>query len=87
MTRRTVVWAAGAEAELAEIWLAAAKRNEVASASQAIDSTLADNADSSGVMLAEDLKALDLPPLRVIFEIQDDDRMVRILKVKRIVSQ
>jgi hypothetical protein len=40
MTRRAVVWVADAEAELAEIWLASASRDRVASASQAIDSAL-----------------------------------------------
>lgn len=84
MTRHTVIWVTDAEAELAEIWLTSKNQNEVASASQAIDATLGNRAESAGVMLSEGLKALEEPPLRVLFEILEADRMVRILKVKQI---
>ena len=84
MTRRTVVWVSEAEAELAEIWMASTSRDAVASASHAIDSALGQDAESVGASLAEGLRAFDEPPLRVLFEILDDDRMVRILKVKQI---
>lgn len=83
MTRRTVVWVSAAEAELAEIWLASASRDRVTSASHAIDQSLRQEADSAGNPLAEGLRALDVSPLRVLFEILDDDRMVRVLKVKQ----
>ena len=87
MTRRTVVWVSDAEAELAEIWLASTSRDRIASASHAIDSTLANDAESAGIILAEGLKAVDEPPLRVLFEILERDRMVRVLKVKQIASE
>jgi hypothetical protein len=87
MTRRTVVWVSDVEAELAEIWLASTSRDRIASASQAIDSTLANDAESAGIILAEGLKAVDEPPLRVLFEILERDRMVRVLKVKQIASE
>jgi len=83
MTRRTVVWVSDAEAELAEIWLASASREHVTSASHTIDQALRQDADSAGNPLAEGLRALDAPPLRVLFEILDDDRLVRVLKVKQ----
>ena len=51
-----------------------------------IDLKLAENAESAGIVLAEGLKAIEEPPLRVLFEIQHDDGMVRILKVKQIDS-
>lgn len=86
MTRRTVVWVTAAEAELANIWLASASRADVASTSRAIDIALSENAESLGSPLAEGLFAYDQPPLRVLFEILDDDRMVRILKVKPIAA-
>lgn len=84
MTRRTVVWVSSAEAELAEIWLASASRELVTSATYAIDQALARDAESAGNPLAEGLRAFDSPPLRVLFEILDDDRLVRVLKVKQI---
>ncbi len=84
MTRRTVVWVSDAETELAEIWLASASRDRVTSASHAIDVALAQDAESVGSPLAEGLRAFDEPPLRVLFEILDQDRMVRVLKVKQI---
>ena len=86
MTRRTVVWVTAAEAELADIWLASASRAGVTSASRAIDIALTENAESLGSPLAEGLIAYDEPPLRVLFEILDDDRIVRILKVKPIAA-
>ena len=84
MTRRTVVWVSDTEAELAEIWLASASRDRVTSASHAIDLALGQNAEAVGSPVAEGLIAYDQPPLRVLFEILDDDRLVRILKVKQI---
>jgi hypothetical protein len=76
MTRRTVVWVTAAEAELAAIWLASASRSAVTSASRGIDIVLSENAESVGSHLAEGLIAYEDPPLRVLFEILDDDRMV-----------
>jgi hypothetical protein len=84
MTRRTVVWVSDAEAELADIWLAAESRDRITSASHRIDVALAQNAELAGSLIVEGLRALDAPPLRVLFEILDDDGMVRVLKVKQI---
>jgi plasmid stabilization system protein ParE len=84
MTRRTVVWVSDAEAELAEIWLASESRNRVTSASHEIDQALSQNAELVGSPLVEGLRAFDAPPLRVLFEILDMDRTVRVLKVKQI---
>lgn len=80
--RRTVLWVTSAEGELAEIWMASFSRNDVAAASQSIDARLTDDAESNGVRLSEGLWAIEESPVRVIYEILDDDRVVRILKVK-----
>ena len=87
MTRRTVVWVSDAETELAEIWVESASRDRVTLASHAIDLALGQEASSVGSPLAEGLRALDEPPLRVLFEILDDDRLVRVLKVKQIAQR
>ena len=82
MTRRTVVWVPETEAELAEIWLASTSRDRVTSASRAIDVTLGQNTELVGSPVAEGLRAFEESPLRVLFEVLDEDRMVRVLKVK-----
>jgi len=86
MTRRTVIWLPDAEAQLADVWLASDCRNDVTTASQVIDRKLAENAESIGVNLSEGLRRLDEPPLRVIYEILDDDMMVCIASVKLLTS-
>jgi hypothetical protein len=82
MTRRTVVWIPSAERELAELWLASSMRDRITMAVDAVDSALSQDAEAVGSPLAEGLFALDEPPLRVLFEILDQDRMVRVLTVK-----
>ena len=84
MSRRTVVWVPSAENELGEIWLAASDRNDVTSASQKIDEALQRNLQTTGVEVAEGLRGLEVSPLRVLFEVLQEDAMVRVLKVKRI---
>lgn len=86
MTRRTVIWLPDAEAQLAEVWLTSDCRNEVTAASQMIDRRLAEDAESIGVDLSEGLRRLDELPLRVIYEILDDDMMVQIASVKLVTS-
>jgi plasmid stabilization system protein ParE len=84
MTRRTVIWVPEAEHELGEIWLAAADRDAVASAADTIDALLKTNAEILGSELAEGLKGFDCEPLRVLFEIIEEDALVRVLTIKRV---
>jgi plasmid stabilization system protein ParE len=83
MTRYTVVWPEGAEEDLARIWLSGPDREAVAAAADSIDSQLAENATVKGLELSEGLRALHAPPLRVLFVVRDEDRIVEILRVKR----
>ncbi len=73
MTRRTVVWIPSAEKELADIWLVAKLRDHVTAAVNAIDSALSDDAEKFGSPLAEGLFAINERPIRVLFEILDED--------------
>ena len=83
MTRRyTIVWSVDAEADLARLWLEAADRNALAVAANAIDRRLSHTPEQKGVDLAEGLRSIDEPPLRVIFEISHLDYAVRVVKVK-----
>ncbi len=84
MTRYTVVWVQSVEDELVEIWLAAQDRNAIAAATHAIDLELGTDADSKGDDVAEGLRSLNVPPLRIIFTVSKDDRLVEVVRVARL---
>ena len=83
MTRYTVVWPQSALADLADIWLKSGDPNAVTSAAAIIDRDLAENAPQKGLELSEGLRAYYAEPLRVLFAVRDDDRIVEVLRVKR----
>ena len=84
MTRYTVVWVQSAQAELADLWLSAPDRNATTAAAHAIDQELAVDASAAGAELREGLRALFAPPLRVLFTVREDDRIVEVLRVRRL---
>ena len=84
MTRYTVVWEQGSQSELADLWLNAPDRNAVTAAACAIDQELAVDAATKGVELSEGLRAFFAPPVRVLFTVREDDRIVEVLRVRRL---
>jgi plasmid stabilization system protein ParE len=84
MTRRTVVWVQSAQDDLAELWLNSADRNSVTAAANGIDQELAQDATTKGTALREGLRAIFVPPLRVLFAVREDDRVVEVLRVRRV---
>ena len=84
MTRYTVAWVQSVEDELIEIWLGASDRNAITSATHAIDRELGSDAESKGEVLSEGLRSLNVPPLRVIFTVSTDDRLVEVVRVARL---
>ena len=82
MKGATVVWVESAEQELASIWMALPDRSKVAAATHEIDQALKRDPFSEGVVLCEGLYAIQRGPLRVIFEVLPDDKIVRVVKVK-----
>ena len=84
MTCYTVVWVRSAQDELAELWLNAPNRNAVTTAAHAIDEQLAEDASINGTELSEGLRSLFAPPLRAIFSVREDDRIVEVLRVRSI---
>jgi hypothetical protein len=84
MSRYTVVWLKDARDELAEIWIVDENRNAVAQAAYEIDSSLADNPLKQGGELSEGLRFFLAPPLRVLFSLNDSDRIVEVSSVRRI---
>jgi plasmid stabilization system protein ParE len=79
--RCTVVWAPDAEDHLAEIWIASANRIAVTVAANHIDAQLAENPLGKATPLHEGLYVFTVPPLHVIFTIEEADCLVRILVV------
>lgn len=70
--------------ELAEIWIHAQDRLLVTAAAAAVDQQLSVDASTKGVELSEGLRALFAPPLRVLFAVREDDRLVEVLRVRRV---
>ena len=66
---------------MATIWLDAAERGSVTVAANAIDRHLTLDAGEKGVPVESDLRQLTVPPLRVLFGVIEQDRIVRIVAV------
>ena len=84
MIRYTVVWVESAQGELAELWINGPDREAMTAATQAIDKELAIDASHKGTELREGLRAIFSPPLRALFTVREDDRIVEVLRVKRL---
>lgn len=84
MIRYTVVWPKGAEDELAELWIGASDRDAITAAANSIDLELSEDSTAKGTEVSEGLRALFAPPLRVLFAVREDDRVVEVLRVKRL---
>lgn len=84
MTRYTVTWQREAEGELVELWIAAADRDAIAAAVQAIDVALSSDAESKGDAVAEGLRSFNVQPLRALFVVRQADRVAEIVMVRRI---
>jgi hypothetical protein len=77
----TVVWTPEAEQHLAAIWIAAADRNAVTRASNAIDFALSVDTNSVGFLVFDSVREYTHAPLAVEFEVIEDDRQAVILTV------
>lgn len=84
MIRCTVVWVESSQNELAELWMDGPGRDAITAAARDIDQALAIDPQNKGSELSEGLRAMFSPPLRVIFAVRPDDRIVEVLRVKRL---
>jgi len=84
MSRYTVVSISEAEDDLASIWAEATDRKQVSEAANAADRVLAEDPLQSSIHLSEQLRRLDIAPLRFYFEIREEDRVVEISSVVRL---
>jgi hypothetical protein len=77
----TVVNAPVADHQLADIWLKAPDRQNVADAFNRIESLLKHDAHLKGREHPDGWRGLIEPPLAVTFRVSDDDRLVTIMSV------
>jgi len=84
MIRYTVVWPKQVLDEVAEIWMNAEDRAGVTATIESIDGELREDASGKGVELSEGLRAITAPPLRVLFAVRQEDRIVEIALVRHV---
>jgi plasmid stabilization system protein ParE len=84
VNRFTVTWTQNALDQLAELWIGTTDREALTRAGNRIDEELAVDPHDKGAGLHEGLRSLERPPLRVIYEVVQGDRVVEISAVRRI---
>lgn len=77
----TVDWSLNALSALALIWMGAPNRSAVNAAQAEIDRVLAANPLANTTHLSEGLYAIEVYPLRALFEVFSAERYVRVVSV------
>jgi len=77
----TVIWRPEAERRLARIWLAAEDRAAAAHAADALDESLRRAPHAVGESRTAGTRIAFEPPLGILYEIHDADRLVAVLSV------
>jgi hypothetical protein len=86
--RFTVTWKPLAQGDLASLWTDAdpGDRQAITEAASVIDTELAVDPDSLGESRPGGRRILFVPPLVVIFEVSEPDRMVSVLRRRPTIS-
>jgi hypothetical protein len=83
MSGYTVAWDMSARHELARLWLDNPRlRNEISAASDTIDVQLAMHPLYIGLQMETGARQYVEPPLKVLYRVYEQDRLVRVLYVK-----
>lgn len=83
MNRFTVIWKASAKARLAALWNDNPRiRQQIATAADEIDRLLAVDPAELGEAISSRSRQYVEPPLKVLFAVSDEDRLVRVIYVK-----
>jgi len=82
MTRFTVTWLRSAEDRLADLWTMSTNRQAITDAANAIDREVAVDAHIKGSPVSEGLRGLHIPPLHILFEVRELDRIVEVASVR-----
>lgn len=77
----SVVWLPAAENELAALWMVSSNRAGVNRASVELDRVLAANGPSEGESRASGLRITFVPPLAVIFQVDESTKTVFVGRV------
>jgi plasmid stabilization system protein ParE len=80
----TVAWSELALAGLAAAWTEAADRAAVNAAADTIDRLLAAQPLVHGITVCEGLYAIEVPPLRALFEVDSASQTVTVVSVSRL---
>jgi len=80
----TVDWRPNALAGLAAVWTTANDRAAVNAAADAIDRLLAANPLAHGIPVCEGLYAIEVPPLRALFEVDAAANVVTVVSINRL---
>jgi hypothetical protein len=79
--RYNVDWDISARRTLAAIWIKAANRQAVTAAQDQIDRLLAANPLGNSKPVSEGLYAINVHPLRAVFEVDDSTKFVMVVSV------
>jgi len=77
----TVIWKPSAHAELAEIWNSVSNRPVLADTANQMDRQLKMAPREQGESRAGSLRILFIEPLGVIYDVNDDDRIVSVVHI------
>ena len=80
--RFTVTWVPSAKGHLATLWVQGPDRQAIADSANRIDRELRDDAHTKGAPHGAH-RAFRDDPLAVLYTVDPDDRMVRIIQVRR----
>ena len=83
----TVTWVPDAEAELAELWMAAPERERIRLAADQIEKQLRGNPQSIGESRSGGRRILIVPPLAVTYRVLPEDRIVQVVNVRKFLAQ
>jgi hypothetical protein len=82
-----VDWEEDVLSALASLWLFAADRAALTQAQASVDRLLAKDPIGNGIALSEGIYAIEVPPLRVLYEVNEGARSVKVVAAKRSSSQ
>jgi len=80
--RFTVTWLPAADARLAALWMQAPDQREFTEAADRIDRALRNDPERKSVPLGK-FRTYGDDPVAVLFHVDPDDRMVRVIDVRR----
>jgi hypothetical protein len=80
----TVAWKPIAEQRLTNLWIAGPDRQSITNAANRIDQLLRRDPDQQGESRDAKRRILFVPPLAVLYRVEEGDRIVHVLDVWRV---